>query len=116
MHAERVSEFYRERRDVFQTAMVKYLDGCAEWVRPEAGLFFWCVIGFFSGPFGLLCDDKSHIYIGLSSICPLKTTSMLVTRNLPFGPLHLRRGSLRFLARCSYRMGTRRRMSVLLLV
>ena len=47
-HAERVSEFYRGKRDVFQAAMVKYLDGCAEWVRPEAGLFFWCVVGFWS--------------------------------------------------------------------
>jgi len=48
VHAERVSEFYREKRDVFQAAMVRYLDGRAEWVRPEAGLFFWCVIGFWS--------------------------------------------------------------------
>ncbi|KAJ3562192.1 hypothetical protein NP233_g9731 [Leucocoprinus birnbaumii] len=39
-HTERVSEFYREKRDVFQAAMVKYLDGYAEWVKPEAGMFF----------------------------------------------------------------------------
>lgn len=42
-HTEQVSEFYRKKRDVFQTAMEKYLDGYAEWVKPEAGMFFWYV-------------------------------------------------------------------------
>jgi len=137
IHAERVSEFYREKRDVFQAAMVKYLDGCAEWVRPEAGLFFWCVVGFSSAcllwlPWSEpLCSHlivpllpslslclRSFIdkLIGLSSICPVVITSKLVTRNLPFEPLHLKRASLRFPVRCFYRMGTRQRMFVLLLV
>jgi tryptophan aminotransferase len=42
-HTKRVSEFYRERRDVFERAMKKHLDGFAEWNTPEAGMFFWCV-------------------------------------------------------------------------
>ena len=42
-HTKRVSEFYRERRDVFERAMKKHLDGLAEWNTPEAGMFFWCV-------------------------------------------------------------------------
>ncbi|KAF8715319.1 hypothetical protein AX14_012622 [Amanita brunnescens Koide BX004] len=40
-HTKRVSEFYREKRDVFERAMKKYLDGLAEWNTPEAGMFFW---------------------------------------------------------------------------
>ncbi|KAF4613657.1 hypothetical protein D9613_007469 [Agrocybe pediades] len=40
-HTEMVSEFYRQKRDVFESAMRKYLTGLAEWSQPEAGLFFW---------------------------------------------------------------------------
>ncbi|KAF7771685.1 hypothetical protein Agabi119p4_5996 [Agaricus bisporus var. burnettii] len=41
IHTDRVAQFYKEKRDVFQAAMKKYLDGYAEWVAPEAGMFFW---------------------------------------------------------------------------
>ncbi|KAF4613658.1 hypothetical protein D9613_007468 [Agrocybe pediades] len=40
-HTERVSEFYRQKRDVFENAMKKHLTGLAEWSSPEAGMFFW---------------------------------------------------------------------------
>jgi len=40
-HTEAVSEFYREKRDVFERAMKKYLTGLAEWTSPEAGMFIW---------------------------------------------------------------------------
>lgn len=40
-HVHKVSEFYRERRDTFEKAMQTHLHGLAEWVTPEAGLFFW---------------------------------------------------------------------------
>ena len=43
-HTERVSEFYRGKRDVFEDAMRKYLSGLAEWDTPDAGMFFWCVL------------------------------------------------------------------------
>lgn len=42
-HTERVSEFYRAKRDVFERAMHTHLGGLAEWTTPEAGMFFWCV-------------------------------------------------------------------------
>lgn len=42
-HIEAVSEFYREKRDVFEKAMRTHLDGLAEWTTPEAGMFFWYV-------------------------------------------------------------------------
>lgn len=41
-HTEAVSAFYREKRDVFESAMRKHLTGLAEWDTPEAGMFFWC--------------------------------------------------------------------------
>jgi len=40
-HTERVSGLYREKRDLFEQAMKQHLDGLAEWVTPEAGMFFW---------------------------------------------------------------------------
>ncbi|KAF8895975.1 pyridoxal phosphate-dependent transferase [Infundibulicybe gibba] len=39
--ANAVAAFYREKRDVFERAMIKHLSGLAEWSRPEAGMFFW---------------------------------------------------------------------------
>lgn len=41
IHTRTVSQFYREKRDVFEAAMRRYLDGLAEWDTPEAGMFFW---------------------------------------------------------------------------
>ncbi|PSR78104.1 hypothetical protein PHLCEN_2v7568 [Hermanssonia centrifuga] len=40
-HTETVSQFYREKRDVFEEAMKCHLGGLAEWTTPEAGMFFW---------------------------------------------------------------------------
>lgn len=40
-HTEAVSAFYRERRDVFEAAMRRHLDGLVDWVAPESGMFFW---------------------------------------------------------------------------
>jgi tryptophan aminotransferase len=42
-HCERVSAFYTAKRDVFEQAMKKHLDGLVEWTRPDSGLFFWSV-------------------------------------------------------------------------
>ncbi|KAI0719335.1 PLP-dependent transferase [Cerioporus squamosus] len=40
-HVDRVAEFYRTKRDVFEGLMRKHLSGLAEWNTPEAGMFFW---------------------------------------------------------------------------
>ncbi|KAG8906043.1 hypothetical protein FRB99_007700 [Tulasnella sp. 403] len=40
-HAEHVSDYYREKRDVFEAAMRRHLDGLAEWSTPISGMFFW---------------------------------------------------------------------------
>ena len=42
-HTDRVAQFYKTKRDIFQTAMVRHLSGLAEWSIPEAGMFMWCV-------------------------------------------------------------------------
>ncbi|KIK60485.1 hypothetical protein GYMLUDRAFT_167942 [Collybiopsis luxurians FD-317 M1] len=44
LHTRKVSAFYKEKRDVFEREMQKWLGGggkLAEWVTPEAGMFFW---------------------------------------------------------------------------
>lgn len=43
-HTEGVSEYYRLKRDVFEAAMKRHLEGLAEWTTPEAGMFLWCVM------------------------------------------------------------------------
>ena len=48
-HTETVSNFYRQKRDVFERALKIHLAGLAEWVTPEAGMFIW---------FKLLIADK----------------------------------------------------------
>ncbi|KAF9648720.1 PLP-dependent transferase [Thelephora ganbajun] len=48
-HTEVVSDFYRQKRDAFERALRTHLDGLAEWVTPEAGMFIW---------FKLLIGDK----------------------------------------------------------
>ncbi|KAK1222004.1 hypothetical protein PQX77_015183 [Marasmius sp. AFHP31] len=40
-HTRGVSAFYGQKRDVFEQAMNTHLKGLCEWVRPEAGMFFW---------------------------------------------------------------------------
>ena len=40
-HTKTVSAFYRQKRDVFEAAMQKHLNGLAEWTPPEAGMFYW---------------------------------------------------------------------------
>ncbi|KAF5359770.1 hypothetical protein D9756_003589 [Leucocoprinus leucothites] len=85
LHTERTSEFYREKRDVFQVAMMKYLDGYAEWVKPEAGLFFWYANSFFwlwrHGGFVLLLSVLFLSYV--HEQCALKgwvTANFLTSR------------------------------------
>jgi DNA-binding transcriptional MocR family regulator len=40
-HTRAVADFYREKRDVFESALNEHLGGLAEWCTPEAGMFFW---------------------------------------------------------------------------
>jgi tryptophan aminotransferase len=40
-HTERVSAFYKAKRDVFISALERHLGGLAEWTAPEAGMFVW---------------------------------------------------------------------------
>lgn len=38
---DRLADFYRTRRDAFEEALHRHLDGLASWDRPKGGLFFW---------------------------------------------------------------------------
>lgn len=40
-HVDAVSDFYRERRDVFLASASKHLTGLATWTSPRAGMFVW---------------------------------------------------------------------------
>jgi tryptophan aminotransferase len=40
-HSNAVAEFYKQRRDIFEAAARKHLDGLAKWVSPVAGMFLW---------------------------------------------------------------------------
>lgn len=40
-HCSNVAEFYRKKRDMFEAAAKKHLDGVADWVTPVAGMFLY---------------------------------------------------------------------------
>lgn len=40
-HCKRVAGFYREKRDMFESAARRHLDGLADWVTPVAGMFLY---------------------------------------------------------------------------
>lgn len=42
-HSKRISEFYKQRRDICEAAARRHLTGLAEWSTPESGMFIWCV-------------------------------------------------------------------------
>lgn len=43
-HVQKVAEFYRVKRNIFEAAMRRHLFDIAEWNTPEAGMFFWCTL------------------------------------------------------------------------
>ena len=40
-HVDRVSEFYKSKKDAFIQSAEKHLTGLAEWNEPNAGMFVW---------------------------------------------------------------------------
>ncbi|KAG0702809.1 TdiD protein [Suillus ampliporus] len=40
-HTRAVADFYRQKRDVFESALNAHLSGLVDWCTPEAGMFFW---------------------------------------------------------------------------
>lgn len=40
-HTQRVAMFYKEKRDMFELAARKHLDGLASWVTPDCGMFLY---------------------------------------------------------------------------
>ena len=40
-HTAVVSQFYREKKDIFDAAMQRHLKGLVEYTPPVSGMFFW---------------------------------------------------------------------------
>ena len=40
-HTQRVAQLYKRRRDFFEAAARKHLDGLATWVQPDCGMFLY---------------------------------------------------------------------------
>ncbi|KAI8078662.1 pyridoxal phosphate-dependent transferase [Halteromyces radiatus] len=56
-HVGKVSDFYREKRDLFVDSLNKYMKGRAEWVIPEAGMFVWVkLLGGITDSFDLVMN------------------------------------------------------------
>lgn len=43
-HLTRLRDFYRERRDAFQSALERHFSELADWQVPQGGLFFWLTL------------------------------------------------------------------------
>ena len=43
-HIEKVSQFYKDQRDIFHKHATSLLGNLAEWNLPTAGMFFWIKI------------------------------------------------------------------------
>lgn len=59
-HTLAVSEFYRQKRDVFEKAMQTHMNGLAEWNMPEAGMFFWFKLLLNGGDSKELIETKAY--------------------------------------------------------
>lgn len=59
-HTQNVCKFYREKRDIFEAAMQRHMKGLAEWVKPEAGLFYWFKL-ILDPTSAVECDSESVI-------------------------------------------------------
>lgn len=62
-HTQSVSNFYKQKRDVFEAAMRRQLEGLAEWTTPEAGMFFW---------FKLLLSEDPNVEADTSDLIATK--------------------------------------------
>ncbi|TFK51860.1 PLP-dependent transferase [Heliocybe sulcata] len=62
LHCKGVSDFYREKRDVFERALRMHLDGLAEWTPPDAGMFYWFKLSLHT-PGSAEADEDSEAVI-----------------------------------------------------
>ena len=69
-HGRRVASLYRAKRDVFESAMQKHLTGLAEWVPPEAGMFYWYVYFYLSTPCLYLIKVHTNRYLRFKLLLP----------------------------------------------
>jgi kynurenine/2-aminoadipate aminotransferase len=81
-HARSVAKFYCNRRDVLLSAADRHLNGLAEWVVPEAGMFLWIKLLHGITDTKALIEDKAAkanvLFVPGQSFCPLDQKSPYV--------------------------------------
>lgn len=85
-HCQNVAEFYRSKRDMFEAAAKKHLDGVAEWTTPVAGMFLYINMqltkdGTEGDSFALIREkavEKGVLAVPGTSFMPSKSKSACV--------------------------------------
>ncbi|KAK0450426.1 pyridoxal phosphate-dependent transferase [Desarmillaria tabescens] len=58
-HAAGVAEYYRRKRDVFETYLNKHLTGLAQWNTPNAAMFYWIKLNLPPGGSETVSGDSA---------------------------------------------------------
>jgi len=81
-HAQNAAQFYCNRRDILLSAANTHLNGLAEWVAPEAGMFLWIkLLNGVSDTKGLIEDKAAKanvLFVPGQSFCPMGEKSPYV--------------------------------------
>jgi len=81
-HAQNVAQFYCDRRDILLSAANVHLNGLAEWVVPEAGMFLWIKLLNGVSDTKALIEDKAAkanvLFVPGQSFCPMGEKSPYV--------------------------------------
>ncbi|KAJ3311111.1 hypothetical protein HDV04_004425 [Boothiomyces sp. JEL0838] len=98
-HTKRITQYYKKRRDILQSALEKHLTGLASWNIPDAGLFFWIKLNNVPDTFDLInkkaVDSKVVLLPGVEFL-PLRGNSSFVRAAFSFAhPDHLELGAER---------------------
>ncbi|KAJ3274095.1 hypothetical protein HDV01_003588 [Terramyces sp. JEL0728] len=98
-HTRQITEYYKQRRDIFQKALQKHLAGLATWNLPDAGLFFWIKLNNVKDTFDLInskaMESKVILLPGVEFL-PLRGNCSYVRAAFSFAsPQHLELGAER---------------------
>lgn len=66
-HCGRVSAFYKAKRDMFEAAARRHLQGVADWHSPVSGMFLYLRVCRFSLSMGFLGTDWAYLQLFLTS-------------------------------------------------
>jgi kynurenine/2-aminoadipate aminotransferase len=78
-HVDKVSAFYKEKRDMFVECLDRHLKGLAEWAVPDSGMFVWInLLGGITDSFDLVLSKavkNKVIAVPGVAFMPLKDTT-----------------------------------------